>query len=368
MKKLKNTYIAIMAGGAGTRFWPRSKSSFPKQFLDILGTGKTLLQETFERASSLVDNENILVLTNQQYVTIVREQLPGIHNDNILAEPLSKNTGPCLMFLTYLIHQKSPDASLIIIPSDHLIGDQATYNNSIKTAVQFCKENDALVTLGIQPSSPHTGYGYIQMGEQQQHPSIYKVKTFTEKPSLELAQQFVEIGEFLWNAGIFIWTVESALRAMTQYMLQETEIFKKDFVHYMNSAHDKSVQQKWLHSIFEKCRNISIDYALLEYAKNVFVVASDFEWNDLGSWTTVYDLQKKDDNGNACINEHMAVLLNTSNCLVNVGAQKLVVIDGLEDYMVLDTNEALLICKKADAQKIKDYLNIIKEKGKKDYL
>ena len=346
--------MAIMAGGIGSRFWPKSRTAFPKQFIDILNTGETLIQQTFKRFADFIPNENIFVVTSADYVEIVKEQLTDIPFENILAEPSRKNTAPCVAYISFKLQQLDPEASIIIAPADHLITDTETFKNITLKAVDFADHMKAIVTLGIKPHYPNTGYGYIQHESLPVADGIYKVKTFTEKPNLELAKTFIESGDFLWNAGLFVWKNSTIIKAFEMHQHEMYELFdaeKKDF----NTADE----QEAIERIYPQCTNISIDYAILEKADNVYVIPSSFGWSDLGTWNSAYDNLEKDYLGNAVAGNDV-VIIDAAKCMVSSNQNKLVLIQGLEDFIVVDTDDVLLICQKDKEQEIKDYVAEVK--------
>jgi mannose-1-phosphate guanylyltransferase len=358
----KNTYCVIMAGGIGSRFWPMSRQDFPKQFHDILGTGSTLLQQTFKRFSEICLTQNIFIVTNSDYKELVRKQLPEIKEDQILCEPSRRNTAPCIAYATYRIRLLDSDANIIVAPSDHLILKEKKFIDTISIALKQATNIDSLITLGIKPHSPDTGYGYIQFKESKEaiDISVKKVKTFTEKPTLEIAQEFISSGDFYWNSGIFIWSLKSILSAFEKFLPEMNSLFNEGEKVYGTNA-----EEKFIEGIYSQCENISIDYGIMEKAKNAFVVLSDFGWSDLGTWGSLYNHLPKDKSGNGLVGKNI-LTYNTKNNVVNVPSNKLVVLQGLENYIIADTNDVLLICKKEDEQKIKQFVNDIKlQKGDK---
>ena len=344
----KNIYCVIMAGGIGSRFWPMSRKTNPKQFHDILGTGSTLIQQTFERFLHICPIENILVVTSSIYESLVLEQLDGIRKENVLLEPSRRNTAPCIAYASYKIKLQNPDAVMIVAPSDHLVLKEAAFTQTVKTAVDQAVEKKQLVTLGIKPSRPDTGYGYIQFEDdlESAHEDIKKVKTFTEKPDLELARTFIKSGDFYWNSGIFIWTVDAILDAFKTFLPEVNDLFA-DAKALMNTPEEI----KAISDVYAMCESISIDYGVMEKAKNVNVVLSDFGWSDLGTWGSLFAQLKKDSENNAVIGKRI-VLYNSSDNMISAPAEKLVVIDGIDEFIVIDTPDALLICPKSNEQKI----------------
>jgi len=358
----KHQYVAIMAGGIGSRFWPKSRVAYPKQFLDILNTGKTLLQWTYERFAAFIPAENIYVVTSEEYTDIVQEQLPVISADNILSEPSRKNTAPCVAWISYKLMQKDPEASLIIAPSDHLITDNETFRNICLKALDFVTQIKAFVTLGITPTSPNTGYGYIQHEALTVADNIYKVKTFTEKPTLEIAKTFIASGDFLWNAGIFVWQVKNVIKAFEQHQPEMFEVFEAEKAHFNTSQEMAAIEK-----IYPQCTNISIDYAVMEKADNVYVIPSSFGWSDLGTWNSAYDNLEKDYLGNAVAGKNV-IVFDTANSMISVPEKKLVVLQGMDDFIIVDTNDVLLICKKDKEQDIKQYVAEVKRNTGDEYL
>lgn len=358
----KNQYVAIIAGGIGSRFWPKSRISYPKQFLDILNTGKTLIQYTFERFEQFIPKENIFIITSAEYASIVKEQLPDIDDNNIVCEPSRKNTAPCIALISFKIMQNNPEATLIIAPADHLILDNITFEETCKKAIQFAENNNALVTLGIKPTYPNTGYGYIQHEADSAENNIFKVRTFTEKPNLELAKTFLLSGDFLWNAGIFIWKVSTIIESFEMHEPEIYEIFwsEKD---KFNTAQEQETIQK----IYPLCTSISIDYAIMEKADNVYVIPSSFGWSDLGTWASAYENLEKDYLGNAIAGDKVMVI-DSTQCMISASHEKLLVLQGLNDFVVVDTSDVLLICKKDKEQEIKEYVAEVKRNIGDKYL
>lgn len=356
----KHHYVVIMAGGIGSRFWPSSRTNYPKQFLDILNTGKSLIQWTYERFTEFIPEENIFVVTSEEYTGIVQQQLPAMKAENILAEPSRKNTAPCVAYISFKLLQKDPEASLIVAPSDHMILDNENFRNTTLQALDFVSHIKSLVTLGIKPTHPNTGYGYIQHDALPVADNIYKVKTFTEKPNLELARTFLASGDFLWNAGIFIWQVKNVVKAFETYQPEMFELFDGEKNNF-NTAGEKDA----INRIYPLCTNVSIDFAILEKADNVYVIPSSFGWSDLGTWNSAYDNLEKDYLGNAVAGENV-IVIDATKCMVSAPKEKLLVLQGLDDCIVVDTKDVLLICKKDKEQSIKEYVAEVKRyKGDK---
>lgn len=358
--KNQNTYVAIMAGGIGSRFWPLSRVNLPKQFLDILGTGQTLIQQTFERFRKLVPIENIYVITANEYLDITKEQLPQIPEANILGEPFRKNTAPCIAYINFKIHQQNPDASLIVAPADHLILNEDKFLGICEQALEFVNHFNALITIGIQPTYPNTGYGYIQHEGIEAIPSVYKVKTFTEKPNKELAKTFIASGDFLWNSGIFVWQIGKGIDAFHKHLPEMYELFAAE-ESKMNTIEETAA----IEAIYPQCTNISIDFGVMEKADNVYVIPGDFGWSDLGTWNSAWENMEKDYFENAVVGENV-IVFDANKCVVHVPDDKLVVLQGLENYIVVDTKDVLLICHKEKEQEIKEYVAEVKRnKGDK---
>ncbi|HVW13150.1 MAG TPA: mannose-1-phosphate guanylyltransferase [Mucilaginibacter sp.] len=359
----KNYYAIIMAGGIGSRFWPISRTSYPKQFLDILGTGKTLIQNTYERFLKVCPKENIYVVTNENYAKLVQEQIPGMAEGQILTEPVMRNTAPCIAYGCYKIESLNPDASIVVAPSDHLILDEPAFITAIEKSLKMASANECLITLGIMPSRPDTGYGYIQYTDHSLNEEFHKVKTFTEKPNLELARTFIQSGDFLWNAGIFVWSAKAIVKAFNTHQPEMHEIFAEARSVY-NSENEKS----HIHTAYLQCTNISIDYGIMEKASNVYVLPSEFGWSDLGTWASIYQLANKDDDGNALIPSEKVIVYDSSNCMVNVPADKLVVLRGLHDFIVVESNNTLLICPREEEQTVKQVVADVKERFGSKYI
>jgi mannose-1-phosphate guanylyltransferase len=349
-----------MAGGIGSRFWPMSRTGYPKQFLDILNTGKTLIQWTFDRFAAFIPRENIFVVTSHEYADIVQEQLPGMLVENILGEPSRKNTAPCIAYISFKLQQKDPKASLIVAPADHIILDNQGFIKVCLEALNFVNKHNAFITLGIKPSNPNTGYGYIQYEQQAITDNVYKVKTFTEKPNLELARTFVQSGEFLWNAGIFVWQVKNILKAFEKYLPEMYDVFAAE-----KEKFNAPGEVQALNEIYPLCTNISIDFGIMEKADNVYVIPSSFGWSDLGTWNSAYENLEKDDLGNAVASENV-MTIDTYNCMVQAPKDKLLLLQGLDNYIIVDTEDVLLVCKKDKEQEIKEYVAEVKRnKGEK---
>lgn len=352
-----------MAGGVGSRFWPMSTTSHPKQFIDILGTGRTLLQQTFDRFKELCLPQNIYVVTNDIYEALVMQQLPEIPKENILTEPARKNTAPCVAYASYKIHQLNPNALTVVSPADHLITKEDTFVKAIKSCFTKAKNEDCLVTLGIKPSRPDTGYGYIQFVDSpivEKDKRIFKVKTFTEKPDHDMAKFFLESGDFLWNSGIFIWSTKSVITALEQHDPELAHVFK-DGVEFYNTPEEKN----FIKRAYNVCKNISIDYSIMEKANNVYVRSSIIGWSDLGTWGSLYTHIPHNKGNNALVGKNV-MEYDCHNCIVHVPKDKLVVLQGLKDYIVVESEGVLMVCKKQDEQQIRNFVNDVKvQKGDK---
>lgn len=357
---MNHTYVVIMAGGVGTRFWPFSRTSYPKQFHDVLGTGRTLLQQTADRFDGVCPPENIFIVTSSLYKDLCQQQLPQLSDDQVLCEPVARNTAPCIAYACYKIAQKDPEANIVVAPADHIILKEEEFKRTIQTALDATSEQDILVTLGIQPSRPDTGYGYIQYvtdeGQTGNEAALRRVKTFTEKPHLELAQQFLESGEFVWNAGIFVWNVRSIIKAFEAYLPEVAEIFEEG-----NDAYYTEREEAFVSKAYSLTRSISIDNGIMEKAENVFVVLSDFGWSDLGTWKSLYEVSDKNDDLNV-IDGHI-MLYDTKNCIIKTPKDRLVVVNGLDGYIVAEYDNVLMICRKEEEQKVKNFVADARERG-----
>lgn len=351
-----------MAGGIGSRFWPMSRSAHPKQFLDILKIGRTLIQSTYDRFLQFIPNENIYVVTSQKYRSLVTEQLPDLLPENILCEPSRKNTAACVAYISYKLRRLNEKANLICAPADHLILDNTAFIKVSLEALDFTAKHNALLTMGIKPTYPNTGYGYIQYEEHSVTDNIYKLKTFTEKPDLELAKTFIASGDFLWNAGIFVWQATSIIRAFEKYMPEMHEAFEA-----AKEALNTKFESQAIEEIYPQCINMSIDYGIIEKADNVYVIPSSFGWSDLGTWASTYDNLEKDYLLNAVTGGNV-IVFDASKNVIHADDNKLVLIQGLEDFIVVDTKDVLLICKKDKEQEIKQYLAEVKRNKGDKYL
>lgn len=351
-----------MAGGIGSRFWPMSRQDFPKQFLDILNTGKTLIQWTFDRFATFIPVENIFVVTSQEYSEIVQEQLPQLRKENILGEPSRKNTAPCIAYISFKLQQLDPKASLIVAPSDHLILNPTAFVKVCLEALSFVGKHNAFITLGIKPTYPNTGYGYIQYDQHSVSDNVFKVKTFTEKPNLELAKTFLASGDFLWNAGIFVWQVKNIIQAFEKYLPEMYDVFAAEKEKF-NTADEKEALQ----TIYPLCTNISIDFGIMEKADNVYLIPSSFGWSDLGTWNSAYENLEKDYLENAVAGDNV-IVIDASRCMVHAPNDKLVVLQGLDKFIVVDTPDVLLICNRDKEQEIKEYVAEVKRNKGDQYL
>lgn len=359
---MNNRYCVIMCGGVGSRFWPYSRAERPKQFIDFFGTGRSLLQMSYDRIKGIVPDENILVVTNELYAPQVMQHLPELKKDQILLEPARRNTAPCIAWAAWHIKARNPHASIMVAPSDHLILKEEEFRNNIISGFEFVEKHDALLTLGIKPNRPETGYGYIQVGDDTDISGISKVKTFTEKPNLELAKVFIATGEFFWNSGMFLWSVNSIINALRNYAPDIADRFDS-----MDADFGTPREMESINNNFESCPNISIDFAVMEKAPNVYVQCVNFGWNDLGTWSVLHDYSPKNRDGNVTQN-CKAMLYNCKDNIIAVRRDKLVVASGLKDYIVADADDVLLICPIAEEQRIKQYVNDIKASFGDKYL
>ncbi len=351
-----------MAGGIGSRFWPMSRTNFPKQFLDILNTGRTLIQGTYDRFALFIPKENIYVVTSEQYRDIVAKQLPELPLENILCEPSRKNTAPCIAYISYKLQILNPAANLICAPADHIILEPENFKKICLDALQFTAHIKGLVTLGINPTHPNTGYGYIQYEQQSVSDNVYKVKAFTEKPDKQLAETFIASGDFLWNAGIFVWQVKNIIIAFEKFLPEMHEVFDAEKNNFSTPEEKAAIER-----IYPQCVNISIDYGVMEKADNVYIIPSSFGWSDLGTWASAYDNLEKDYLDNAVAGHNVMIIDATKN-MVHADNKKLVLLQGLDDFIVVDTKDVLLICKKDKEQEIKEYVAEVKRNKGDKYL
>ena len=365
MAKSKHNYCVIMAGGIGARFWPMSRTTHPKQFIDILGTGETLIQQTYKRFKRICPRENIYIVTNEIYKNLVQAQIPEVTDRQMLLEPSRRNTAPCVAYANYCILERDPEARIVVAPSDHIILKEDIFLQNIESALEAATANDWLLTLGIRPSRPDTGYGYIQYVDAKKpvYPDerhIKKVKTFTEKPNLELAETFVKCGDFLWNAGIFIWSLKSIMKAFEKYLPEVDQLFRKGVGKYGTGE-----EKAFIAGTYTVCKSISLDYGVMEKAANVYVLAADFGWSDLGTWGSLYENRPRDKNGNTVVGKNV-MMYDSSNCIVNMPKDKVVVLEGLNDFIVVESENVLLVCRKSDEQQIRQFVNdVMLEKGEK---
>lgn len=349
----RNNYCVIMAGGIGSRFWPISRANKPKQFLDILDTGKTFIQSTYDRFSEFIAPENFLVVTNSNYKPMVLEQLPMLKEDQVLCEPLGRNTAPCITYAAFRLKAMNPNATMIVTPSDHLILDDEEFSKVINEAADFASNEDVLVTIGLKPTRPATGYGYIQAEQPINENGMNKVKTFTEKPNLEMAEIFMNSGEFFWNSGIFVWKADSILGQVQKFIPETYNLFASIAQHYATPG-----EQKQIDRIYPECRSVSIDYAIMEKADNTHVRCADFGWSDIGTWDSLYQYARKDENNNTA--ESNTITFDTTDCVLKIPEGKIAVIEGLEKYIVVDTDNVLMICPREHEQDIKRFIDTVK--------
>ena len=351
MAKTDN-HLVIMAGGVGSRFWPMSTTDRPKQFIDVLGVGKSLLQLTVERFESICQPENVWVVTNKKYADMVHEQLPDMPITNILCEPCRRNTAPCIAYVSWRIKSKNPKANIVVSPSDHVVMDVPEFRRVVKDCLKFTSDSDAIVTLGMKPTRPETGYGYIQAdlsANSLRNKSIFRVDSFREKPDLDTAKQYIAKNNYFWNAGIFIWNVSTIVNAFRIYQPQMAKIFET-----LMPVYGTQSEQAEIDRIFPECENISVDYAIMEKADEIFVCPANFGWSDLGTWGSLQEQSKKDLSGNACIGNDIS-LFESYNCIIHTTQEKKVVVQGLDGYIVAENNDTLLICKLSEEQRIKQF-------------
>lgn len=356
----KNYYAVIMAGGVGSRFWPMSTAQFPKQFHDMLGTGSTLIQKTVGRFEKIIPSENILIATNKKYEKLVFEQLPRITPKQLLLEPAMRNTAPCILYSAFKIYNENPEGILIIAPSDHWIEDEHEFLNNVQTAFNFCAENDALLTLGIKPSEPNTGYGYIKFSASEN--AIKKVTDFTEKPDLETAEQFLKSGDYLWNAGIFVWSAKSILKAFETHLPEMYALFSKG-----ENLYNTALETQFIETNYAFSKNISIDFGIMEKAENVYILPVEFGWNDLGTWGSLYNKLTKDEDQNATLGGNV-IYRDSKNNIVRTQSGKRVVIQGLNDFIVIEKDDVILICPKNKEQEIKQITSVVKNEFGVDFV
>ncbi len=356
---MKNYYVVIMAGGVGSRFWPYSRTKYPKQFLDVLGTGSSLLRMTFERFLEICPPENVFIVTSASYKSLVHQQLPELTDDQILLEPARRNTAPCIAYASYKIRKKDPNATMVVTPADHTIFKEQIFKQSINGALEAAAASDKLITLGIQPTRPETGYGYIQYlpGEER----LKKVKTFTEKPAYDLAVKFYESGEFLWNAGIFIWSISTITKAFEKHMPDLAELFALG-----EDAYYTDKEPEFINTTYGQCRSISIDYGIMEKSEDVYVEQGDFAWSDLGSWESLHEMRQKDENNNVV--DGNALLYDTKDCVIMGPKEKLIVVQGLQNCLVAHCDNVVVICDKDNEKQFRTFVADSQEKMGEDFV
>ena len=349
-----NNYCIIMAGGIGSRFWPLSKDNYPKQFLDILGTGKSFIRSTYERFSPVIPDENFLVVTNKAYKHLVLEHLPMLRPDQVLCEPARRNTAPCIAYAAYHIQSRCSDANIVVTPADHLVTNETEFQRIIRLGFDFlAKQPNALMTIGIKPSRPETGYGYIQVPKQDLLPEVVKVEMFKEKPDYDTAVKFVAEGNYFWNSGIFLWTLDGIMKAFQQYLPEMVEVFEKGIYNFGTPE-----EQAFINDHFVDCPNISIDYGVMEKSPNTYTIPADFGWSDIGTWGSLFTHAKKDENGNA--KRGKVVSVDNKNTIINIEEGTEAVVEGLEDYLVAYRDHSLLVCRLHDEQQIKVWIEGLK--------
>ncbi len=351
---IQNNYVAILAGGTGSRLWPESRQKLPKQFLDLLGTGRSLIQATYNRFKGVCPKENIYIITHESYSGIVKQHIPDIDDQNIIHEPSRKNTAPSAAYISHKIHAKNPRANIIVSPADHLIIDDRTFERQMFDALDFVAHNNQILSIGIKPNRPETKYGYIQYETSHPEDKYHKVKTFVEKPNLDIARTFLKSGDFLWNAGIFAWNTTTILEVFAEHLPELNEVFVQA-ADVLNTPDE----EKALEMLYAQCTNISIDYGIMERARNVYVLPSEFGWSDLGTWESVFDHSEKDYLGNAVYGDNV-VIIDSSECIVKAPPKKLLVLQGLDQYILIDTPEVLLICERSKEKQLKEYVAEVK--------
>ena len=351
MAEKREIYCVIMAGGVGTRFWPKSRKNMPKQFLDILGNGKSFIRMTFERFATRIAPENFLVVTNRNYKSLVLEHLPELKPEQILCEPIGRNTAPCISYAANYLNKFAPNSLMVVTPSDHYVANEEQFIATLDNCTDFAAENDVLMTIGIKPTRPETGYGYIQRSNAE---ALSPVKCFTEKPNLEVAQAFIRSGEFLWNSGIFIWKTSTILSAVERYLPEMQSLFGSISDKYGTEQMDDAIAE-----VFTQCRAISIDFGVMEHAENVYVHSGDFGWSDVGTWGSLYQQSRKDKYANAKPAQG-CYTYDTRNTIISLPKDKVAIISGLRDYIVVDTEDVLMICPRSEEQNIKKYIDDVK--------
>ena len=357
----KDNFCVIMSGGIGSRFWPFSRKTLPKQFLDFFGTGRSLLQQTFDRFKQIIPIENILIVTNDLYADLVKEQLPELKPEQFLLEPTRRNTAPCIAWASYHIRALNPRANIVVAPSDHLISKEREFLAIIEKGLSFVSQSENLLTLGIKPNRPETGYGYIQIAEPVGN-NFYKVKTFTEKPELELAKVFVESGEFYWNSGLFMWNVNTIIKVGESLLPDLASKLAPG-----KNVYGTPLEKQFIDANFPACPNVSIDFGVMEKADNVYVSLGDFGWSDLGTWGSLYELSPKDEDGNVSL-KCKSLLYDSRDNIVALPENKLAVVEGLEGYLIAESDNVLLICKKDEEHAIRKYVNDAQIKIGEEYI
>jgi mannose-1-phosphate guanylyltransferase len=356
---MQNTYLVVMAGGVGSRFWPFSRTQHPKQFHDVMGVGRSMLQLTVDRFRGICPPENVFVVTNRDYVSLVQQHLPDLPLDQILGEPIGRNTAPCIAYASYRIAQRDPHATIIVSPADHAVLREEEFRRLTREAVAAARQHEVLITLGIHPSRPDTGYGYIQYMDTGKNrlpdSNLYKVKTFTEKPNLELARMFLESGDFLWNSGLFVWRVDTIIEAFHRSLSDVAEVFEEG-KHELGTPQEKA----FIDEAYARCRNISIDFGVMEKADNVYVLPADIGWSDLGTWDSLHRVGQQDAANNVVDGD--VILYDTQDCIIKTPHERLVVVQGLEGYIVAEHDNVLLICQRSEEQRVKDFVADVKAK------
>ncbi|WP_200977569.1 mannose-1-phosphate guanylyltransferase [Echinicola sp. 20G] len=358
-----HSYVVILAGGEDNNFWPISRSNYPKQFLDILNTGETLIQATLRRFQEFIPTENIYVITLEDYIPIVTEQLPKLAQENIISEPERKNTAASITYISSKLNQLDKDANLIVAPADHIIGDEKTFQDNCKNGLHFTAKYDVLLTLGIEATHPDSKYGYIHFGHEiVGDEDVLEVYQFIEKPDVDTSRMFLEAGNILWNSGVFIWKVSALLQAMAEFQPSIFQLFDK-----VKRSLNTSIERSVIKQVYQKCASISIEYAIMEYARNVYVIPSNFKWNDLGTWTHAYERFQKDSLSNA-MNDSNIIAKDSSNCVIQSHDKKLFVIGGVHDLIIVNTPDALMVCHKNKESEVKEYFNAVKQEKGNSYL
>lgn len=352
----KNHYVLIMAGGIGSRFWPVSRKSLPKQFIDILGTGESLVTQTYNRFTEIVPEENILIVTNEEYIDLLKQHIPGIKNSQILAEPQARNTAPCIAYASYYIKSLNPDAVCVVAPSDHLITNEKEFKRIISESYLFATKYESLVTLGIKPTRPDTGYGYIQFNVIPTSGNFHEVKIFTEKPTMELAQSFIDSGEFLWNAGIFVWHVNTIISKLEEHIPEVSNVFSE--IDYSMENLSQAIEKA-----YGFCPSISIDYGVLEKDNGVYVIPATFGWNDLGTWKSLWDVLEHDQQGNAVIGKNIHTNDTRESMIFNT-TERIIIANGIENVVIVDSGDVLLVMNKDHEQELRKIVNQLREKFK----